>query len=170
MSKNLLIFAVLAGLTFAQAAWADVDYPCFNACVKDGKAPASTCLGQCTKAANNAPTATDYRCLTLCKEGGESSSACMSRCSYNPEPASSSASGAIPSPRKPADMAISNHNVLQAPVPTDSVILAPLAKTTSAAPDKNYACIEQCLHDGMQYQLCNQNCAAVTPEAQVKSP
>jgi len=167
MRKTLFLCVVALGAAqiFVAPSWADTDYPCLDACVKGGKT-ASACLSLCThdQTADRQKSETDYRCLNLCTRGGKPAAACLSQCTYTK--ATGNASNNLrPSPPAMAEGAwASSHDVLQAPVPVgDTILIAPSLRAL-AKPDKNYACIPQCLHDGMQVELCNQNCAAVTPE------
>lgn len=156
MNKLLPLVAVLVFVFWAGPLWADIDYPCLNACSATGKA-STACLAQCTHdppSANEAlRTRTDYRCVNLCVQGGKPASSCMSRCTYDVSAA----------PSSPNEV-LSAHDILQAPVPAGDTILPSPDKVSKPAAGKDYKCIQQCLRDGMQYQLCNTNCAGVTPE------
>lgn len=165
MKKIILafIFTVLLCGFYAQAR-AETDYPCLNTCIKSGKT-AALCLPQCTRedpAAHQRPkpSVTDYRCFNLCTSGGKPAAACLSQCTY--VPSSSAKLNLSPSPAEGAQAA--SHNVLQAPVPAGNTLLFSPHPVQTATPTKNYSCIAQCLHDGMQEELCNQNCIGVTPE------
>jgi len=155
MRRLLFLAATFAFVFGAAPLWADVDYPCLNACAATGKA-STACLTQCThdQPAVSSHMRTDYRCVDLCVEGGKPASSCMSRCSYNVATA----------PATP-NQVLSAHDVLQAPVPAGDTILPPHDITSKPESSKDYKCIQQCVRDGMQYQLCNTtNCAAITPE------
>jgi hypothetical protein len=165
MKKLFPIAAALAFMLGAGPSWADIDYACVNTCAGTGKAP-TACLAKCTTQdqpsdqSMNQPinpaapqTRTDYRCVDLCVHGGKPASSCMSLCAYS-----------VTSPPLTPDKTLSAHDVLKAPTPAGDAILPSPDKTSKPESGKNYKCIQQCLRDGMQYQLCNTNCASVTPE------
>jgi len=165
MRKTILGFfcaALVAG--FCAAASADTDYSCLHSCIADGKA-GSACLSQCSHNGTTGnqppkPTLTDYRCLNLCTNAGKPATSCLSQCTYEPNP--STAPHVSPSPAEGAKAA--SHNVLQAPIPADDEVVLSSHSVHAGPADKNYTCIAQCLHEGMQVEMCNQNCVGVTPE------
>lgn len=118
---------------------------------------------------------TDYRCLTLCVNNGNPSSACLLNCSYNLPAVSPSSSSKDPaqSSSEPRSQALGApppaHKVFNAPVPYSGVALP--SKQKSAPADKDYACLSECLKNRVQYQMCEESCAKVsTDTTQVWSP
>jgi hypothetical protein len=177
MSKARFLFILtlfIVGLS-AVPSWADTDYPCLDTCIKSGRA-AAACLPQCSQDQikghqQQKPSQTDYRCLNLCVNGGKPAAACLSQCTYNQSGTKSAANKAatgslgMQSPPNMAEGAWgASHDVLHAPVPAGDMILVAPSKSLQPSADKNYGCLQQCLHDGMQYEMCDQNCSAVTPE------
>lgn len=173
MKKLLWQFALVllfVGL-FHVPAQADTDYLCLNNCMQGGKASA-TCMPLCAndKIGNQKPkkTSTDYRCFSLCTNGGKSASSCLSQCTYSKSVSTGDAtngSGAVYAPPPlVGSTKTQSRNVLHAPVPAGDAYVPPSQAIQTTKPSKDYVCIAQCLHDGMQPELCNQNCAAVTPE------
>ncbi|HEU0117739.1 MAG TPA: hypothetical protein VFR09_03820 [Alphaproteobacteria bacterium] len=118
----------------------------------------------------------DYRCLNLCKNNGQPTSVCMTQCSYNVPHAANVApppvmnSGVVTQSITPK--ATINDPIAEAyPVPNhnllgtlrqgdDTILLQPhtAATSTSDNPDRDYTCLNQCLQNGMRYQLCNESC------------
>jgi hypothetical protein len=97
--------------------------------------------------ANPARADTDQACLRACIEGGGNEYTCLPTCAYNTPQ----------TPSKPL-----SHNVLKAPEPVEDIVLPPPSSAKTKPSDMDYACLTQCLQNGMQYQLCRQNCAKET--------
>jgi len=91
----------------------------------------------------------DQRCLSLCVSNGSPSSNCVTECSYNV----TSKTPTIPDTGAPE-----SHKVLKAPIPSDQLLLDTPQKAKPAGPGKDYACVNQCLQNGMRYQFCEQHC------------
>ena len=88
---------------------------------------------------------TDYRCLNLCVNGGKSPYACRQQCTL--------IDGAL----KQQEEAGLSHKLFDAPQVSNTVVL-PNAKHATPPP-KDYQCINQCLQQRMNYDLCNITCA-----------
>jgi hypothetical protein len=100
--------------------------------------------------ASRAKADMDYRCLSICMNGGMTATACMAQCTYGQ---------ALPSsqPHSPAgQLSQSPHDQFAAPLPSDRIMLAPHASGT--VPGKDYRCVSQCQRNGFQYQLCDERC------------
>jgi hypothetical protein len=87
----------------------------------------------------------DQRCLNLCISGGATSVACLNQCSYGTDTTAP--------PQAPG----TNHNVLEAPQPVDSLILNK-PKPVSKTGDEDYTCFNQCLKNSVQYDACHASC------------
>lgn len=101
---------------------------------------------------------TDYRCLNLCVNNGSAAVACRQQCAYDQPGQDAKAHAHAASPKA--------HKIFNAPQPLNGIALTPptaakirgvQAKTNVSG--KDYRCIQQCLQNGLQYQLCDQNCA-----------
>jgi hypothetical protein len=97
----------------------------------------------------------DQRCLNLCIANGESGTTCLPKCTYN-ESHSKQHSNAIPNAA--ATQAPDPHNVFTAPKPTDGEIIMPQHTAKKNNASKDYICINQCLQQGGQFDLCNKSC------------
>jgi hypothetical protein len=99
----------------------------------------------------------DYRCLNMCIGNGKSSPACMDQCTYNkPLARLRPHIDAVGTP--PPDP----HKVFKAPIPLSGMVVAHKDKNTGTQkPDKDYACYMQCLQNGMQPRMCNEQCTGV---------
>jgi hypothetical protein len=91
----------------------------------------------------------DQRCLSQCVNGGGFAAKCLPECTYNDAQKSGKSSDTL---------ATSTHDVFVAPKPAGNEILLPAQAAKNLGPDKDYACVNQCLHDGGQYDRCSQHC------------
>lgn len=92
---------------------------------------------------------TDYQCLNACVNGGETSPACMTRCSYK-------TSGAETSNR---NVKRKGYEQFSVPVPTNKIVVPNAKDNNVSNTRKDFACFDQCLKQGLQYQLCEEKCA-----------
>src|SRR5579871_2485849 len=115
---------------------------------------------------------TDYRCLTLCVDKGQSSASCMKECSYN-----NLAPSPTPAPPGEAwqETLKYSHRQFAAPVPvkdglllpsknSDSVTksgsqLPPMTQKSQPLKEAGYACVAKCEQKGMEYAFCEEKCA-----------
>jgi hypothetical protein len=97
----------------------------------------------------------DQRCLSLCVSDGGSGNSCLQKCTYN-DPLAKPRTNAIPNPS--ANGSADPHNVLEAPKPMGGEILMPTHKAKQTTHSKDYTCINQCLQQGGQYDLCSKTC------------
>ena len=95
----------------------------------------------------------DQRCLNLCVANGDSGGNCLPKCTYN----ESSAKHSNAIPNAAAMAAPDPHNVFSAPKPAGDIML-PTHTAKQNAHSKDYVCINQCLQQGGQYDLCNKTC------------
>lgn len=108
---------------------------------------------------------TDYRCLSDCIKAGRTAYACFATCSYPGE-----ASPPL-QPQGPAQKQ-SAHSPFTAPAPSSEIVVpgfSPLPAGTPASrlspttqplgPSTNFRCVNSCLANGYQHELCVQNCS-----------
>ena len=88
----------------------------------------------------------DHLCLNQCVSKGNTSSACLSQCSYD-----------VPVPQVSQQKALSPHRILESPTPIGNTVLPP-RKPAPMASSKDYACFSQCLQGKQAYDLCEQRC------------
>lgn len=91
----------------------------------------------------------DQKCLSQCFSGGNSSASCLPFCTYNLKPTQLQ-------PNAPGVIIGQSHKLLEAPVPSSELLLS--SPAVGKAPSKDYACVNQCVKDGWQYNLCEQRC------------
>lgn len=92
----------------------------------------------------------DYACLNQCSASGRVAADCMSSCSYAPK-------NSVAKSPTAGDQVVGNR-VFKAPVPVgkdEAVSVRPL----QAAPEKDYACLNQCVRNGATYAWCSEKCA-----------
>jgi hypothetical protein len=89
----------------------------------------------------------DQLCLKNCVASGASSNVCLPQCTYGQTATTTSKTAPNLAP----------HRILKAPVPVGNTIIMG-HKPTPIPPTKDYACLQQCLHDGATYGLCDQRC------------
>ncbi len=91
---------------------------------------------------------TDYQCLNSCVNSGETSAKCLQKCSYKN---SKNEAENRTAKRK-------GYEQFAAPVPTKKIILPNSMSKSGVKSNKDYACFDQCLKQGLQYQLCEEKC------------
>ena len=110
-----------------------------------------------TMLATSAHADLDYQCLNTCIADGKTSTACRVQCEYNK-----------PEVKKPAANKHS-HKVFEAPKPIDGIVLNnPHAKKAKPKADLDYACLNLCLKNGLQYQMCSEQCDKAKPNQHTK--
>lgn len=94
--------------------------------------------------------ATDYRCLQACVGGGKSSAACMEECAYEEQ------DDQAPKPTREEAYTPREFDTMRPA--TKLVPPSDTPKPQKPKPEKDYICMSECLHDGMQYQMCEKRC------------
>lgn len=101
----------------------------------------------------------DYRCLTLCKNAGGITGACVNQCSYTPKAKTAT----------PKGQEGKAHNTFDAPVSpsvaaaTPRTVKPPVDRTLNTS----HVCIQSCMRDGLQYGMCEAQC---TEDATLATP
>jgi hypothetical protein len=96
----------------------------------------------------------DQLCLKQCVANGGASGACLKQCTYGQVETPVIGAAAAASSTQPN---LSQHRILNAPVPADSGAILP-KKQAPAAPDEDYACLQKCLNSGVTIGLCDEHC------------
>jgi len=102
---------------------------------------------------------TDYTCLNKCVSTGSPSALCMANCSYNNVGTTSDTLGqTAPTKNGLASAKITNHRVLDTPLPMDGTILLKKPTVQPQALTKDYGCMSVCLQQEKLYTACEQQC------------
>ena len=97
---------------------------------------------------------TDQRCLSACINGGQGASVCMPQCTYNAKPKGDAAAAA-----DDQDVTTNPYRVLDTLTPVEgSVVVSEPQRPASQQAALDRSCVETCLKQGLQYDLCNQRC------------
>jgi len=97
----------------------------------------------------------DQMCLKQCISAGQGSSNCLGRCTYG------SATAVAPKPFA-MDQYTSPNRVFGRLQPAPPPPLLPSHPAPVASVDRDYVCLNQCVHGGSPYQMCEARCAKPT--------
>ena len=111
----------------------------------------------CGMPAGPALADTDQRCLAACINNGTAGHAgCLQQCTYNEK-------AKQPIAKATSTMVKDPHRVLSTPLPSEGVVIPPVASAHPAPVPEDRICLQNCEAQGYQYDLCTERCVKACP-------